>query len=165
MPFRFILPVFVVDLYNQGPDSMGLLVGLMGLGSMAGALYVAAAGKGRRGITLIITTLMSGFGLLLIAVFPFYRAATFIMVLLGVGDSGRQALNQTLIVEEAEDRYRGRVMSVFMLNFGLMPLSILPAGILTDIIGGQAVVAFLGISLIAIFTFVAITQKPLRQLK
>ena len=165
MPFRFILPVFVVDVYKQGPESMGLLVGLMGLGSMAGALYVAAAGKGRRGITLIITSLMSGFGLLLVAALPFYSAATMIMIILGIGDSGRQALNQTLIVEEAEEQFRGRVMSVFMLNFGLMPLSILPAGILTDYLGGQVVVAFMGTALIAIFVFVAITQRPLRVLK
>ena len=45
MPFRFILPVFVVDIYRQGPDSMGLLVGLMGMGSMFSSLYVASMGQ------------------------------------------------------------------------------------------------------------------------
>ena len=51
MPFRFILPVFVVDIYRQGPDSMGLLVGLMGMGSLFSSLYVAS-----------MVTMMSGCG-------------------------------------------------------------------------------------------------------
>ena len=35
-PFRMLLPVFVVDIYNRGPDSMGLLVAIMGGGSLVG---------------------------------------------------------------------------------------------------------------------------------
>ena len=135
MPFRFILPVFVVDIYRQGPDSMGLLVGLMGLGSMLGSLYVASMGQRYRGIGLIVASFMSGVGLVLIAAIPVYSAAAMIMVLLGIGDSGRQALNQTLIIELASPEYRGRIMSLFMLNYGLMPLSITPAGYLTGLPG------------------------------
>ena len=53
-------------------------------------------------------------------------------------------------------------MSVFMMNFGLMPLGVLPAGILIDIVGGQVVIGLLGLVLL-IFTFVILfTQKNLR---
>ncbi|MYE53843.1 MAG: MFS transporter, partial [Chloroflexi bacterium] len=88
MPFRFILPVFVVDIYRQGPDSMGLLVGLMGLGSMFGSLYVASMGQRYRGMGLIVASIMSGIGLVLIAALPVYCAAAGIMLLRGIGDSG-----------------------------------------------------------------------------
>ena len=158
MPFRFILPVFVVDIYRQGPDSMGLLVGLMGMGSLFGSLYVASMGQRYRGMGLIIASMMSGIGLVLIAAIPVYNVAAVIMVLLGVGDSGRQALNQTLIIEKASPEYRGRIMSLFMLNYGLMPLSITPAGFLTDYLGGQTVIGFMGLALIAVMIFVLLTQ-------
>ena len=164
MPFRFILPVFVVDIYRQGPDSMGLLVGLMGLGSMFGSLYVASMGQRYRGMGLIVASIMSGIGLVLIAAIPVYNVAAVIMVVLGIGDSGRQALNQTLIIEKANPEYRGRIMSLFMLNYGLMPLSITPAGYLTDYLGGQTVIGFMGIALIAIMIFVLLTQGRLRRL-
>ena len=164
MPFRFILPVFVVDIYRQGPDSMGLLVGLMGLGSMLGSLYVASMGQRYRGIGLIVASFMSGVGLVLIAAIPVYSAAAMIMVLLGIGDSGRQALNQTLIIELASPEYRGRIMSLFMLNYGLMPLSITPAGYLTDYLGGQTVIGFMGVALICVMVFVLLTQARLRRL-
>ena len=164
MPFRFILPVFVVDIYRQGPDSMGLLVGLMGMGSLFGSLYVASMGQRYRGMGLIIASMISGLGLVLIAAIPVYNVAAVIMVLLGIGDSGRQALNQTLIIEKASPEYRGRIMSLFMLNYGLMPLSIAPAGFLTDYLGGQTVIGFMGFALIAVMTFVLLTQGRLRRL-
>ena len=164
MPFRFILPVFVVDIYRQGPDSMGLLVGLMGMGSLFGSLYVASMGQRYRGMGLIIASMISGLGLVLIAAIPVYNVAAVIMVLLGIGDSGRQALNQTLIIEKASPEYRGRIMSLFMLNYGLMPLSIAPAGFLTDYLGGQTVIGFMGLALIAVMTFVLLTQGRLRRL-
>ncbi len=164
MPFRFILPVFVVDIYRQGPDSMGLLVGLMGLGSMFGSLYVASMGQRYRGMGLIVASIMSGIGLVLIAAIPVYNVAAVIMVVLGIGDSGRQALNQTLIIEKASPEYRGRIMSLFMLNYGLMPLSITPAGYLTDYLGGQTVIGFMGIALIVVMIFVLLTQGRLRRL-
>ena len=164
MPFRFILPVFVVDIYRQGPDSMGLLVGLMGFGSMLGSLYVASMGQRFRGMGLIIASMVSGVGLVLIAAIPVYNFAAVIMVLLGIGDSGRQALNQTLIIEKASPEFRGRIMSLFMLNYGLMPLSITPAGYLTDYLGGQTVIGFMGLALIAVMVFVLLTQGRLRRL-
>jgi MFS family permease len=162
MPFRFIMPVFVVDIYQRGPDAMGLLVGIMGLGAMAGALYVAAVGRRNRGLLLIMASFMSGIGLLLVALVPIYSVAVFLMILLGLGDAGRMTLNQALIIEEAEDRYRGRVMSIFMLNFGLMPLGVLPAGVLTDYLGGQVVLGAMALMLLAISAFVLLTQKRLR---
>ena len=36
MPFRFLMPVFVVDVYDRGPESLGLLVTIMGVGSLGG---------------------------------------------------------------------------------------------------------------------------------
>jgi MFS family permease len=162
MPFRFLIPVFVVELYDRGPEALGLLVSVMGLGSLAGAMFIASMGKWRRGVMLIAGSLMSGLGLILVAAFPFYMAAVAIMVLLGLGDATRRTLNETLIMEVVEDRFRGRVMSVFMMNFGLMPLGVLPAGLAIEFYGGQATAAFLGITLVLVAAGVLVTQRKLR---
>ena len=161
-PFRMLLPVFVVDIYNRGPDSMGLLVAIMGGGSLVGSLAIAALGDWRRGMLLIIGSFVSGIALLLIASFPFYYAAAAIMVLVGLGDAGRRTINMGLIMEVVEDQYRGRVMSVFMMNFGLMPLGVLPAGMIADALGGQMAIAILGALLILVTLAVLLTQKGLR---
>ena len=164
MPFRFLMPVFVVDLYRLGPDSMGLLVAVMGGGSLAGSLFIATIGQWRRGLLLILGSFASALALLLLALFPFYFAAAAIMVLLGLGDAGRRTINQSLIMEEVEDRYRGRVMSVFMMNFGLMPLGVLPTGFLIDYVGPQFAIGVLAVLLFGVSAYMLITQKQLREM-
>ena len=164
MPFRFLMPIFVVDVYGRGPEALGLLVTVMGVGSLIGSLFVASIRKWHRGLILLGSSFVSGLALLLVALFPSYLAAVGIMVLLGLGDAGQRTLNQVLIMEEVEDRYRGRVMSVFMMNFGLMPLGVLPAGAAVAYLGGQAVVGILAVLLLAATTVLLVTQKRLRQL-
>ena len=164
MPFRFLMPVFVVDIYRLGPDSMGLLVAAMGGGSLAGSLFIATIGQWRRGLLLILGSFASAIALLLLAIFPFYFAAAAIMLLLGLGDAGRRTLNQSLIMEEVEDKYRGRVMSVFMMNFGLMPLGVLPTGFMIDYLGPQFAIGVLAVLLFAVSSYILITQKRLREM-
>ena len=53
-------------------------------------------------------------------------------------------------------------MSVFMMNFGLMPLGVLPAGLIADVLGIQAVVGILGGILLLVAAAVLLTQKRLR---
>ena len=162
MPIRFLMPVLVVDIYRMGPESLGLLLSFMGIGSLAGTLYIAWVGKWHRGGTLILGTLASGIALILLAILPFYAAAVGIMLLLGLGDAARRALNTALIMEATDDEYRGRVMSIFMMNFGFMPLGILPIGIMADAVGGQASVGLLGILIVLFTVFIFATQKQLR---
>ena len=163
MPFRLLIPVFVVEMYGRGPEALGLLVSMMGLGSLVGAMGIASLGKWKRGLLLILGSFMSGIGLLMVAIFPIYLAAAGIMLILGLGDATRRTLNQTLMMEVVEDRYRGRLMGVFMMNFGLMPLGVLPVAFAIEVFGSERVVALLGISLLLIATVVLVTQKRLRE--
>ncbi|MFQ6031083.1 MAG: hypothetical protein ACE5Q6_26775, partial [Dehalococcoidia bacterium] len=96
---------------------------------------------------------------------PFYFVAAGLMVLLGLGDAGRRTLNQALIMEVTEDQYRGRVMSVFMLNFALIPLGVLPAGIAAEFLGGQLSVGMLAGLLLTAALVITLTQKRIRNLR
>jgi hypothetical protein len=51
------------------------------------------------------------------------------------------AANNTVIQLTVDDAYRGRVMSVYMMTWGMMPFGTLPMGILSDIFGAPAAVA------------------------
>lgn len=164
MPVRFLMPVLVVSIYKLGPDSLGLLLTVMGVGSLVGTLFIAWVGRWRRGLILLTGSFASGVALVMLAVLPFYAVATVIMLLLGLGDATRRALNQALAMEEVEDQYRGRVMSVFMMNFGLMPLGVLPIGLVADAYGGQAAVGILGVLLLAVTAVLLVTQGQLRRM-
>ena len=54
-------------------------------------------------------------------------------------------------------------MSVFMMNFGLMPLGVGPASMIAELYGGQWMAAILGALLIVVALAVLLTQKGLRE--
>ena len=165
MPFRFLMPIFIVDIYHLGPEAMGLMTSFMGLGTLGGSLFIAAMGNWQRGRILIASSFLSGAALLLVAALPFYVVALGLMVLLGVGDAGRRSLNQSLIMEVSDDQYRARVMSVFMTNFALIPLGVLPAGLAAQFLGGQLSVGILAGLLIGLTAIILVTQRGLRNLR
>ena len=144
---------------------MGIMLGLFGLGSLVGSLFIASIGHWKRGMLLFMASFASAVALAALAALPYFLIALPIMCLLGLGDSGRRSLNQALIMEEADERYRGRVMSVDMMNFGLMPLGLLPAGLAVDWLGGQAVVAILSLLLFVTTAGIMATQGRLRRLE
>ena len=161
-PFRFLMPIFVVDVYKLGPESMGLLMSVMGLGALVGSIYIAAHGNKNRGKILLAGSFISGLSLLGVAVIPIYMLAVLFMVPLGLGDASRRTIIMTLIMEKSEERYRGRVMSIFMLNFGLMPLGVLPAGVISDLFGGQVAIGILAVMLIMVTCWVWFYQYGVR---
>ena len=164
MPFRFLMPVFVVDLYHRGPESLGLLVSLMGLGSVIGSLFVAYVGSWHRGVTLLIGALVSGVALLLVSVLPWYAVAAVVMVALGLGDALRRSLTMALLMEESKDGFQGRVMSLYTMNFGLMPLATLPAGAVSEWLGVQVAVGAQAILLILLSLWIMLREPALRRM-
>ncbi len=164
MPIRYLLPVFVVDVYGRGPAALGLLVSVLGLGALVGSLAIATMGRWRRGLVLILGGITSGVGLLLIGLIPVYSIGAMLMVLLGLGDAARRSLNMALLLEITDVPYQGRVSSVYMMNFGLMPLGILPAGAIAEYFGGQAAAGTLAVTLLIICLSVGIFYKPLRRM-
>ena len=103
--------------------------------------------------------------MVILALFPFYLAAAAIMVLIGLGDAGRRSLNMALVMEITEDAFRGRVMSVFMMNFGLMPLGVLPMAIVSDLVGAQVAVGMFATLLLVTSSAIFATQRGLREMK
>ena len=66
-------------------------------------------------------------------------------------------------MEEVEDEYRGRVMSVFMMNFGLIPLGVLPAAVIAEWLGVRVSIGILAVLLLVITSIILVTQKQLRE--
>jgi len=127
---------------------------MIGLGSLFGSLVIAGLSiNNHRGWVLLGASIVSGVAILLASITTTYAIALVIMVILGIGDSGRRALNASLIMEQTDDEYRGRVMGVYMMNFGLIPLGAIPLGFIAEwfdvrlsfaVAGGSLIVAAIG---------------------
>jgi MFS family permease len=161
-PFRFMLPIFVKDIYLKGPEAMGLLTTLMGLGSVIASIIIAGIESNKRGLIWMIGGFLTGGCLLILSISDSYTISLIVMIFMGASDSIRRTLSMSIMMEKTRPDLRGRVMSIYMLNWGLIPLGALPSGIVADIIGAQSTVGILSILLVIASALVLITQKELR---
>ena len=164
-PFGFLLPVVVVDVYHQESEAYGLLVSLMGLGALIGSLAVASLGQTRRGVLLVMGSFAAGSALLLVASIPVYSAGAAVLIVFGFGNAVHLTLSQTLVLEHVEDRFRGRTTSIFTMNAGLLPFSVVLVAFAFDALGSRLTIGIMAVGLLIASSVVVSTQKRIRELK
>jgi MFS family permease len=163
-PYMNFLPAFARDVYGMGPEGLGLLMTCMGLGALGGSFAVASRQQIRR--KSLVTVVCAGlFGLFLcfFALTPWPPLALVFLALAGASSSIYMTLNGTIVQELCADEYRGRVSSVYMVTWGLVPVGALPAGILAEAYGAPLAVLLGGV-ITCLFVVALLVMKPaLRQ--
>jgi MFS family permease len=143
MPYMTLMPVFAGKVHNGGAGALGVMMGAVGLGALAGALFLARR-KEFLGIGRIIVVSGVGFGLGLIVftAAPAYALSLTILLVVGFCWMVLIAASNTVLQSLAAERMRGRVMSLFsMMLVGMAPFGSLLAGALADRFGAPLVVA------------------------
>lgn len=166
MPYMALLPVFADQVLGISNEGYGLMVALTGVGALAGALSVAALGAFRRKGQLMLAV-MTGFGLMLILFALSDWAPLSLLLLLGVGCGSTTylALNNTLLQLHSSEEMRGRVMSVFFLNRGLVPFGTMLAGFAAGAVGAQLTVAAMGGVIVVLALTIALRAPVIRALE
>lgn len=166
MPYMTLLPIFADDVLGTGNEGYGILVSFTGIGAMAGALTIAAmAHMQHRGRTMLLVMMMFGVMLLAFSQTETPWIAYALLLGVGAGQTTYMALNNTLLQTLSSDEMRGRVMSVFFLNRGMVPLGTIGAGFATEFIGVQWTVSVMSMILIALGVITYITVPRLRALQ
>ncbi len=164
MPYLQLLPGYVKDVYNLDAGYLGLMITVSGGGALIGALVIASLPPVRRGVLLIASAIVIGVALLLFSGTSVYWVGLVMMVFVGVGSAGRQALGQVLIHNYVENEYRGRVMSVYMTQFSVMSFGVFFIGLISEVIGVQMAIGGLAALLVVVSTAMLFMMPRLRQL-
>lgn len=146
MPFRMQIPIVARRLYDIEASDIGWLMAMMGVGAVVATLVTANFKRGHhRGSVMVLVGIVgSGVTMLLLALLPTYEIGFAIMLLVGIAGSIRMTLGQSLMIEATDSEYRARVMSLFMMTFGLMPLGALPMGFMIDEFGAETTLFVIG---------------------
>jgi predicted MFS family arabinose efflux permease len=134
MPIVTFLPVVAKKIFSSGATKYSVLLTAYGLGSVIGALFVAASGHARRKGRIALI-LQLGFATLMIAFAVSRNFPVSLVIAFGAGACivGVISLYSSLVQLATSDNMRGRVMSIFMLAFrGGMPLGNLMAGFVAE---------------------------------
>jgi MFS family permease len=121
-----------------------------GVGGLAGGLIVANMDRNpHKGRIMFWSAVATGIFLMAFALSPLFAVALPMLLMVGLASMVFQTVNNTVVTSVIPDHVRGRVMSVVMMSFGLMPLGAVPAGIAAEFIGTDIVVAIGGVLMIA----------------
>ncbi len=165
MPLQFLMPAFNADALGGGPDALGWLMGAMGVGAILGSLLLARMGETRhKGMAMFGLALAWALASGLFAVSRELVTAVLLAALVGLASSMFMSLIMSLIQISASSDMRGRVMSVTMLIWGLMPLGVLPISFLAERFGIAAALVVSAVALAILTLLVAVSFPVLRRI-
>jgi len=150
MPYFMLLPGFAKQVLDAGPDQLGLLISISGIGSLAGSLIIASMPNRHRGKVLLGGGIVLGVPLLFFSMSTSFLLSTLLLTIVGVGQAARMSLSNVLIQANVDDEFRGRVMSIYMLEMAVLSVSIYPISVLADVVGVQWTVGASAVGLIVL---------------
>jgi predicted MFS family arabinose efflux permease len=161
IPTLTFLPVFAKDVFHRGPTVFTILLSCSGIGSVAGALIVAALGNVQnKGMFALLTLLVLGGAIAGFALSNSIVLSCGLLVLSGAAMMGVFSMVSSLVQLITPNEMRGRVMSVYNLAFrGGMPLGSLATGWLVRIYSAPHVLAVNGLLLVAVGCYFLFVQR------
>ncbi|MBI1995311.1 MAG: MFS transporter [Deltaproteobacteria bacterium] len=157
MPFQTLMPVFQKDVLKVGPEGLGVLLAAPGLGAMLAGLMLATLSYRirRQGVLMLVSLVSLGVTMNLFSWTTSFPLAILALVGEGACQIFYMATTNTLLQLIVPDHLRGRVMSIYSLDRGLMPVGSLLAGVMAHFIGAPATVSFMGLTVIVLGILVA----------
>ncbi|HEY5543114.1 MAG TPA: MFS transporter, partial [Candidatus Binatia bacterium] len=130
VPYQTLMPVFQKDVLQTGPEGLGLLMAAPGVGAVIAVLTLASLGSRikRQGLLLVGSIVVLGGLLVIFSQITWFPLALFMLVLVGIFQMFFLASTATMLQMIVPDELRGRVLSLYMLDRGFMPLGALFAG-------------------------------------
>ncbi|MDB5374592.1 MAG: hypothetical protein JWP04_3234 [Belnapia sp.] len=144
-PFTSLIPVVGQDHLHLGPEAIGLLSSMDGVGAFVGALAMAAwvtpaiyARCYLGGVTLYFV-MQLGF-----ALSPHPVLAGLALLFIGFGQAGFSIMQATLLYMMSPPELRSRVLGLLSVCIGLGPIGFVHIGLLADALGAQWAVIISG---------------------
>jgi hypothetical protein len=156
-PYMALLAVFAYDVFHIGPEGLGLLSACAALGAVGGALLLAATPRwGASPRAMLVFLILFGVFLVGFSLAPGLALALPLLFAVGAMHIACNAANATLLQIRAPDHMRGRILSIMLLNRGLVQLGVATwagvavlAGVRLALAGAGLAVLLLGAAVLA----------------
>ena len=153
-PFTSMIPVIGRDSLDLGPQGVGILASMDGIGAFAGALFMARWSREANfrlayvGGCMVYMAAIAGF-----ALSPGFVAASIALFLTGFFGTGYTVMQATLTYHAAPLAMKSRMLGVLSVCIGLGPIGFLLLGGLAELIGAPwatALCALAGVAVLAL---------------
>ncbi|WP_409254239.1 MFS transporter [Bacillus sp. SCS-153A] len=144
-PYTTMLPVLAGDLMDIGPDGFGLLLSVSSVGAIISTAVLTWKQPREGGKWLILSSLGFGGSLLLFTVFSAHFIMAFLfMFLAGFVSQFYRTLSRIMVQMKVAEEFRGRVLSIALMDRGFIPLGAILAGFVANSFGAYSAGIFMG---------------------
>lgn len=166
MPFTSgLMPVFAEEVLHAGPNGLGVLLASFGLGAMSGTLALASLGTiHRKGRVLFVTAIMAGVGMVLFSQTRWLPLSVLSLTVVGAAHMIYRVTTNTILQTITPNEYRGRVMSIYLLDHALVPLGSFLAGSLAELFGSPKAILIGGVVDAVLILVVFLHFKSIRRI-
>ena len=165
MPIPALLPAYTTAVLHSEANVGGYLLAAQGVGGVTATVFLASLGHAMKKGILVLAALVAGSGaIFILAQSHWILLSLGMLVVLGITQTTFIVTNQVLVQSMVPDTLRGRVTSLYMLEFGLGPVAILFIGLVMDVLsvaGALTIVSSLSMALALLFL---LTFKRVRRL-
>lgn len=136
MPFQNLLVMLTEQAWQKGESAVGTLIAVGGVGGAIGSLWIVRRGSTpHRLIFMVVSTLVFAVALGMFAQTSNYYIAMLPLLIANICVSSAQTVNSASVQILTDDDMRGRISSLMMMSFGLMPIGVFPMAIAADRFG------------------------------
>lgn len=162
--FNVWIPLLAKKEFNLGADGFGVLMSAVGVGSLAGALFLALSSRGPRPRQLLVTAAVLAIAEILLASAAATglptASALVVLPVMGFAMSCTNAMANTIVQTASPQALRGRVMSVYMMSFaGTAPIGAFLAGAVAERLGTPASIAAGGLVTLVATVVIALRYR------
>jgi len=170
------VPWLSLEVMEIGPAGMGLLIGVSGIGSLLGAMFLATRGEKlyRRGLLVVGGLFCYGLALAGLGLSSLLPVATvfgllvpivpmFMIMCVGLFQSSITTIKNSVLLEYTPNELRGRIYSIQSLDRSMNMLGSSTAGFVIMAIGGPAGLGLFGFMCAASAVVVGLALPALRK--
>lgn len=146
-----LMPIFAKDIFNVGPQGLGLLYAAPSVGAVTAGLVFSSIGTvGRQGIILVTSVVVYGAATVLFGLSRIFPLSLFFLFFVGAGDMVSSIIRNTMRQLTTPDHVRGRMVSINMIFYlGGPQLGEVESGVLATLVGTPMTVTIGGIATVA----------------
>ncbi len=161
-----LLPIVARDILHGDAGTYGWLTGAIGVGSIIGALFVAAAHSvHHKGLLAVVGAALTGLALVALAYTQNIQAALLFLLIMGAAGGVHLTLTQALVQVLTPLEYQGRTASIYILTWNLQPAGIILFGAVAELYGVPSAIWLAGWAMTAAVVLLAVLRPAIVRMR